>query len=76
MLPIIAGIFCLLLAFSSMWLSWYVLMPHKRVRLPDGTETLGGTVGGSVGEIIKDELCAVAPGLGVCEVSPEKTAKK
>ncbi|MEO6422651.1 MAG: hypothetical protein ABIR84_08240 [Candidatus Nitrotoga sp.] len=67
MLAIIAGTFCLLLAFSSMWLSWYVLMPHKRVHLPDGTDTLGEAIGGSVGDIIKEELSSAVPG---------KTSKK
>ena len=61
MLPIIAGTFCMLLAFSSMWLSWYVLMPHKRIHLPDGTDTLGEVVGGTVGEIIQEEISSVAP---------------
>ncbi|MDP1637983.1 MAG: hypothetical protein Q8K74_13225 [Candidatus Nitrotoga sp.] len=61
MLTIIAGTFCMLLAFSSMWLSWYVLMPHKRIHLPDGTDTLGEVVGGTVGEIIQEEMNAIAP---------------
>ncbi|MDO9100771.1 MAG: hypothetical protein Q7J20_06940 [Candidatus Nitrotoga sp.] len=61
MLTIIAGTFCMLLAFSSMWLSWYVLMPHKRIHLPDGSDTLGEVVGGTVGEIIQEELNAIAP---------------
>ena len=61
MLPIIAGTCCLLLAFSSMWLSWYVLMPHKRIHLADGTDTLGEVVGGSVSDIIKEEIASVAP---------------
>lgn len=26
----IGGTLCILLAFSSMTLSWYILMPHKR----------------------------------------------
>ena len=30
MLPLIAAIFGLSLAFSSMLLSWYVLMPRKK----------------------------------------------
>ena len=67
MLVIIAGVFCMLLAFSSMWLSWYVLMPHKRIHLPDGTDTLGEAVGGSVGEIIEEEIGSIAP---------HKTSKK
>jgi len=29
-LTITATIFCLALAFSSMLLSWYILMPHKK----------------------------------------------
>ncbi|MBK8569630.1 MAG: hypothetical protein IPN81_06360 [Nitrosomonadales bacterium] len=51
----------MLLAFSSMWLSWYVLMPHKRIHLADGTDTLGEVVGGSVGDIVKEEIASVAP---------------
>lgn len=61
MLAIIAGTFCMLLAFSSMWLSWYVLMPHKRIHLPDGTDTLGEVVGGTVGEIVQEEISTIAP---------------
>lgn len=61
MLTIIAGTFCMLLAFSSMWLSWYVLMPHKRIHLPDGTDTLGEVVGGTVGEIVQEEINTIAP---------------
>lgn len=61
MLPIIAGTCCLLLAFSSMWLSWYVLMPRKRIHLADGTDTSGEVVGGSVSDIIKEEIASVAP---------------
>ena len=61
MLPIIAGTCCLLLAFSSMWLAWYVLMPHKRIHLADGTDTLGEVVGGSVIDIVKEEISSVAP---------------
>lgn len=61
MLVTIAGTSCMLLAFSSMWLSWYVLMPHERVHLADGTDTLGEVVGGTVGEIIKEELGSIAP---------------
>jgi hypothetical protein len=30
MITIIATVFCLLLAFSSMVLSWYILMPRKK----------------------------------------------
>ncbi len=30
MLPMIAGALGIMLAFSSMVLSWYLLMPHKR----------------------------------------------
>ncbi len=60
MLVIFAGTFCMLLAFSSMWLSWYVLMPHEKVHLPDGTDTLGGTIGGTLGDIIKEEMSSVA----------------
>lgn len=67
MLVIFAGTFCMLLAFSSMWLSWYVLMPHEKVHLPDGTDTLGGAIGGTVGDIIKEEMSSVAH---------HKTAKK
>jgi len=59
MLVILAGTFCMLLAFSSMWLSWYVLMPHKRVHLADGTDTLGEVVGGTVGDIAAEELSSV-----------------
>lgn len=29
MLPVIAGSFGVLLAFSSMLLSWYILIPHE-----------------------------------------------
>ena len=61
MLTIEAGTCCMLLAFSSMWLSWYVLMPHKRIHLADGTDTLGEVVGGSVGDIVKEEIASVAP---------------
>jgi hypothetical protein len=39
-----------------MWLSWYVLMPHEKIHLPDGTDALGGTIGGTVGDIIKEEI--------------------
>jgi len=60
MLVILAGTFCMLLAFSSMWLSWYVLMPHKRIHLPDGTDTLGGVTGGTVGGIVAEELSSIA----------------
>ncbi len=67
MLVIFAGTFCMLLAFSSMWLSWYVLMPHEKIHLPDGTDTLGGAIGGTVGDIIKEEMSSVAH---------HKTAKK
>jgi hypothetical protein len=67
MLVLFAGTFCMLLAFSSMWLSWYVLMPHEKIHLPDGTDTLGGTIGGTVGDIIKEEMSSVAH---------HKTAKK
>lgn len=67
MLVIFAGTFCMLLAFSSMWLSWYVLMPHEKIHLPDGTDTLGGTIGGTLGDIIKEEMSSVAH---------HKTAKK
>ncbi len=67
MLVIIAGTFCMLLAFSSMWLSWYVLMPHEKIHLPDGTDALGETIGGTVGDIIKEEISSVAP---------HKTSKK
>ncbi|MCX7196358.1 MAG: hypothetical protein NTV37_10940 [Proteobacteria bacterium] len=56
MLVTFAGTFCMLLAFSSMWLSWYVLMPHEKIHLPDGTDALGGTIGGTVGDIIKEEI--------------------
>ena len=66
MLVIIAGVFCMLLAFSSMWLSWYVLMPHKRIHLPGG-DVLGETMGGTVGEIITEEIASIAP---------HKTSKK
>jgi hypothetical protein len=59
MLVIFAGTFCMLLAFSSMWLSWYVLMPHKKIHLPDGTDTLGGVVGGRVSDIIEEEISSV-----------------
>lgn len=59
MLVILAGTFCMLLAFSSMWLSWYVLMPHKRVHLADGTDALGEVVGGTVGDIVSDELSSI-----------------
>ena len=59
MLVILAGTFCMLLAFSSMWLSWYVLMPHKRVHLADGTDTLGEVVGGTVGDIVSEELSSI-----------------
>lgn len=61
MLAIIAGTFCMLLAFSSMWLSWYVLMPHKRIHLPDGTDTLGEVVCGTVGVIVQEEIDTIAP---------------
>jgi len=44
-----------------MWLSWYVLMPHKRIHLADGTDTLGEVVGGSESDIIKEEIASVAP---------------
>ena len=67
MLVIIAGTFCMLLAFSSMWLSWYVLMPHEKIHLPDGTDALGGTIGGTVGDIINEE---------VSSVTHHKTSKK
>lgn len=67
MLVLFAGTFCMLLAFSSMWLSWYVLMPHEKIHLPDGTDTLGGTIGGTLGDIIKEEMSSVAH---------HKTAKK
>ena len=66
MLIIIAGTFCMLLAFSSMWLSWYVLMPHKRIHLPGG-DVLGETMGGTVSEIITEEIASIAP---------HKTSKK
>ena len=56
MLVIIAGTFCMLLAFSSMWLSWYVLMPHKRIHLDDGTDAIGPVSGGSMGSIIEEEV--------------------
>jgi hypothetical protein len=56
MLIILAGTFCMLLAFSSMWLSWYVLMPHKKIHLPDGSDTLGTVIGGSVGEVLQEEM--------------------
>ncbi|MDQ3018873.1 MAG: hypothetical protein M3Q64_03315 [bacterium] len=56
MLIILAGTFCMLLAFSSMWLSWYVLMPHKKIHMPDGSDTLGEVIGGSVGEVLKEEV--------------------
>ncbi len=56
MLIILAGTFCMLLAFSSMWLSWYVLMPHKKIHLPDGSDALGAVIGGSVGEILEEEV--------------------
>jgi len=59
MLVIFAGTFCMLLAFSSMWLSWYVLMPHKKIHLPDGTDTLGEVVGGRVSDIIEEEISSV-----------------
>jgi hypothetical protein len=36
MLVTIAGTCCMLLAFSSMWLSWYVLMPHEKTHSSDG----------------------------------------
>lgn len=68
MLIIIAGTSCMLLAFSSMWLSWYVLMPHKRIHLADGTDTLGEVVGGKVGEIMHEEMDAV--------MHSHKTSKK
>lgn len=68
MLVIIAGTCCMLLAFSSMWLSWYVLMPHKRIHLADGTDTLGEVQGGTVGEILQEEFDAV--------VHPHKASKK
>ncbi|RFC32476.1 MAG: hypothetical protein DID92_2727745470 [Candidatus Nitrotoga sp. SPKER] len=67
MLAIIAGTFCMLLAFSSMWLSWYVLMPHKRIHLADGTDALGEVVGGTMGDIIQEEIGSIAP---------HKTSKK
>lgn len=66
MLVLIAGVCCMLLAFSSMWLSWYVLMPHKRIHLPGG-DVLGDTVGGTVSEIINEEIASIAP---------HKTSKK
>lgn len=69
MLIIFAGTCCMLLAFSSMWLSWYVLMPHKRIHLPDGTDTLGEVVGGTVGEIMQEEIDSVLH-------HPHKTSKK
>jgi hypothetical protein len=34
MLSIIAAVFGLALAFSSMLLSWYILMPRKKKKLP------------------------------------------
>ncbi len=51
MLVIVAGTCCMLLAFSSMWLSWYVLMPHDKIVLPDGTTTPGHVAGGDLGSI-------------------------
>ncbi|CAH1388119.1 hypothetical protein [Candidatus Nitrotoga sp. M5] len=59
MLMIIAGTFCMLLAFSSMWLSWYVLMPHKHIKLDDGTEALGEVTGGKMGDIIEEEVDSI-----------------
>lgn len=67
MLIILAGTSCMLLAFSSMWLSWYVLMPHKKIHLPDGTDALGEVTGGTLGDIISEELSTIAP---------HKTSKK
>lgn len=61
MLTVIAGTCCMLLAFSSMWLSWYVLMPHKRIHLSDGSDTLGEVVGGSVSDVVKEEMASVTP---------------
>ncbi len=56
MLVIIAGVFCMLLAFSSMWLAWYVLMPHDKKTLLDGTTTPGHVSGGSVREIFEESV--------------------
>lgn len=57
MLVIIAGVFCMLLAFSSMWLAWYVLMPHNKIQLPgEGTIQQGHVAGGSVREILEEGI--------------------
>jgi len=32
MLPMIAAVFCLALAFSSMWFGWYLLIPRDSLK--------------------------------------------